>query len=368
MKSEHYIGLMSGTSLDSVDVVMVSFEPDFQLHAWHEHPLPDTLRHAILKLNTSGNDEIEQLGVLDRELGILFADAVNALLNKTGIQPDAIKAIGSHGQTIRHRPEKGFSLQIGDPASIAEHTGITTLADFRRRDLAAGGQGAPLVPPFHEYLFRSSEQDRVLVNLGGMANITLLPADAHRAVTGYDTGPGNVLMDSWIQRQQGKSYDQHGNWAQSGTLIETLLADLLSDPYFRQPPPKSTGRETFNASWLEAAIERLPDTPKPEDIQATLLELTARSLTEAIQNHNLRQPALYLCGGGSHNQGLHQRLEQLMPGCQIDTTEALGLHPDWMEATAFAWFAMRTLNRQTSSRASVTGARGDRILGAIHLP
>ncbi len=368
MSREYFIGLMSGTSLDSVDAVIVSFEPDFQLHDWHEHPLPDALRRSILTLNSSGDNEIEQLGVLDRELGLLFADAVNSLLSKAGINPSAIKAVGSHGQTIRHRPEKGFSLQIGDPASIAEHTGITTLADFRRRDLAAGGQGAPLVPPFHEHLFRNSEQDRVLVNLGGMANITLLPANPQLAVTGYDTGPGNVLMDSWIQRHQGKAYDQHGEWAKSGTVITDLLEDLLSDPYFMQPPPKSTGRETFNMPWLDAAIKRLPQEPKADDIQATLLELTARSLTEAIQAHDLRQPALYLCGGGSHNQGLHKRLEQLMPYSQITTTATLGLHPDWMEATAFAWFAMRTLNQQTSSRASVTGARGDRILGAIHLP
>ncbi|WP_417535015.1 anhydro-N-acetylmuramic acid kinase [Marinobacterium stanieri] len=366
--SQYYIGLMSGTSLDSVDAVLVRFEPEFELLAWHEHALPEPQRQSILQLTQPGDNEIEHLGLLDRQLGELFADAVNTLLERSGTDPADIIAIGSHGQTIRHRPEKGFSLQIGDPASIAEHTGITTLADFRRRDLAAGGQGAPLVPPFHEHLFRSHKQDRVLVNLGGMANITLLPASPQQDVSGYDTGPGNVLMDTWIQRQQGKAFDRHGDWARSGQVIEKLLDSMLSDAYFHQPPPKSTGRETFNSDWLERAIARLTEAPRAEDVQATLLELTARSLADAIQTHSLHQPELYLCGGGSHNQGLHQRLQQLLPDSQINTTEVLGLHPDWMEATAFAWFAMRTLNRKTASRASVTGARGDRILGAIHLP
>lgn len=366
MSCEYYIGLMSGTSLDSVDAVIVSFDPDFKLHASYSHPLPADLRQQILTLNHSGPDEIDQLGILDIALGRLFADAVQALLADSGFEAQQIAAIGSHGQTIRHRPEHRFSLQIGDPASIAEHTGITTVADFRRRDLAAGGQGAPLVPAFHQALFGQPGQDRVVINLGGMANITLLPADHTLPVLGYDTGPGNVLMDSWIRLQQGKDYDQNGDWAASGQVHPILLGQLLSHPYFQRQPPKSTGREQFDLPWLNALLEQLPSRPIPEDVQASLLELTAASLAQAITRHQLRQPQLFLCGGGSHNRTLQQRLRHQLPDATLDTTDALGLPPDWVEAVAFAWFAMRTLNRQTSSLAAVTGARGERILGAIY--
>lgn len=367
MDKSYYIGLMSGTSLDSVDAVLVSFTPEFSLHATHTHPLPEALREQILQLTRSGPDEIDKLGQLDIQLGRLFGEAALALLKASQIEPSRISAIGSHGQTIRHRPELGFSLQIGDPATITELTGISTIADFRRRDLAAGGQGAPLVPAFHEALFRSPTQDRVLINLGGMANITLLPAAAGLPVTGYDTGPGNVLMDAWIQQQRGQCYDAEGHWASSGQVDDRLLTQLLSHTYFQQPPPKSTGRELFDLPWLEQALTTLPHTLGPADIQATLLELTVRSLADAIQHHALYQPELYLCGGGSHNRALHARLQQLLPDARIDTTAAIGLPPDWVEAAAFAWFAMRTQHQQTSSLASVTGARQDRILGAIHL-
>lgn len=367
MNKPYYIGLMSGTSLDSIDAVLVSFAPQFRLHATHTHPLPEDVRDQILQLTRSGPDEIDRLGVLDIRLGNLFGKAALALLDSTRTEPSQVEAIGSHGQTIRHRPEQRFSLQIGDPATIAEQTGITTIADFRRRDLAAGGQGAPLVPAFHEALFRSPTQDRVLINLGGMANITLLPADIRQPVTGYDTGPGNVLMDAWIQQRLGQHYDAEGHWASSGRVNDSLLAQLLSHSYFRQPPPKSTGRELFDLPWLEQALTTLIHAPEPADIQATLLELTARSLADAIQCHELCQPELYLCGGGSHNKALHLRLQQLMPDARIDNTATLGLPPDWVEAAAFAWFAMRTRHQQTSSLASVTGACQDRILGAVHL-
>ncbi len=366
MSPEYFIGLMSGTSLDSIDAVIVSFVPEFRLHASHTHPLPADLRQQILTLNHSGPDEIDQFGALDIALGSLFADAVKALLASSGFSASQIRAIGSHGQTIRHRPEHQFSLQIGDPASIAEQSGITTVADFRRRDLAAGGQGAPLVPAFHRALFGKSGQDRVLVNLGGMANITLLPGNIDRPVLGYDTGPGNVLMDAWIRQHRGLDYDRNGAWAASGQVQPALLETMLDHAYFQRQPPKSTGREAFDLPWLQQILNAPAARPSPEDIQATLLELTAASLARAIAKHELRQPQLFLCGGGSHNQQLLQRLQYHLPDAEISTTAVLGLEPDWVEAAAFAWFAMRTLNRKTSSLAAVTGARGDRILGAIH--
>ncbi|MBV0934194.1 anhydro-N-acetylmuramic acid kinase [Marinobacterium weihaiense] len=366
--SDCYIGLMSGTSLDGIDAVAVSFEPTFCLHASHTHPLPADLRQLILQLNHSGSDEIDRLGQLDIALGRVFAEAVQGLLDNSGLLPEQIRAIGSHGQTIRHRPELGFSLQIGDPATLAEYTGITTVADFRRRDLAAGGQGAPLVPAFHQALFRQEGQDRVLANLGGMANITLLPGDRERPVLGYDTGPGNVLMDAWIRRHRGLAYDADGQWAASGRVHAGLLEQLLRHPYFARTPPKSTGREQFDLPWLDDQLQQLAEPVASVDVQTTLLELTALSLTRAIQHHALSRPELLLCGGGSHNRQLQQRLQLHLPQARLTTSAAGGLEPDWVEAAAFAWFAMRTLSRQPSSLAAVTGARGDRILGAIHYP
>ena len=366
MNTPYFIGLMSGTSLDSIDAVIVSFSPSFKLHAHHSHPLPTELRQQILRLNHTGPDEIDSLGALDIALGRLFADAVQTLLANSGIAATQIHAIGSHGQTIRHRPERAFSLQIGDPASIAEQTGITTVADFRRRDLAAGGQGAPLVPAFHQALFQQRGQDRVLVNLGGMANITLLPGDETRPVLGYDTGPGNVLMDTWIRQQHGLAYDADGQWATQGQIQPDLLQTLMDHPYFAARPPKSTGREQFDLPWLQQALATLKTPPAPVDVQATLLELTAASLGQAIKQHQLTRPEVFLCGGGSHNQALITRLRHHLPDIPITTTDALGLAPDWVEAAAFAWFAMRTLEQQTSSLSAVTGAKGNRILGAVH--
>lgn len=362
---EYFIGLMSGTSLDSIDAVLVRFTPDIRLHTHLSYPLHRELRQQILQLTQPGHDEIERMGRLDIALAETFARAVHALLQQAGVAAGQVHAIGSHGQTIRHRPDAGFSLQIGDPNTIAERTGITTVADFRRRDLAAGGQGAPLVPAFHEALFRSRKHDRVIVNLGGMANITLLPADPAGPVVGYDTGPANVLMDSWIERHKGVGYDRDGRWAASGKVEPGLLNLLLDHPFFQSPPPKSTGREDFNLNWLEQVLTSFGDIPSPADIQATLLELTAATLCNAIRSHCLTTPEIYLCGGGSHNRQLVERIRARLPGCRIDNTAALGLDPDWVEAVAFAWFAMRTLQRQTSSLPEVTGARGARILGTV---
>lgn len=362
--ADYFIGLMSGTSLDSIDAVLVSFDEGTPtLHARQSTPLPDAVRQQTLQLNTPGPDEIEQLADLDPELGRLFASASLALLEAQQLKPAQVRAIGSHGQTLRHRPAKGYSLQIGDPNIIAELTGITTVADFRRRDLAAGGQGAPLVPAFHQECFHSSAHDRILVNIGGMANITLLPADTAKTVIGYDTGPGNVLIDTWIQQQRDLPYDKGGAWAASGKVIDSLLNHWLSEPFFSAPYPKSTGRELFNADWF---LRHIQTQIRPEDIQATLTELTARSIALAIQQHDLKTPEVYLCGGGSHNTLLKQRLEHHL-GFSIQSTAVLGLDPDWVEACAFAWLAYRTVNHQSGNLAAVTGARGERILGGIYL-
>jgi len=364
-RSEFYIGLMSGTSLDSIDAALVRFTPSFELCSHYSYPIHTELRQQIMQLTQSGNDEIEQLGRLDIALGKTFADAALCLLRQAGVAVDAIKAVGSHGQTVRHRPDAGFSLQIGDPNTIAERTGITTVADFRRRDLAAGGQGAPLVPAFHEALFRSPTADRVIANLGGMANITLLPADPMTPVLGYDTGPANVLMDGWIEHNRLGCYDRDGAWAAAGTVDSKLLNILLAHPFFHAAPPKSTGREDFNPNWLNTVLAQLGHEPAPEDVQATLLELTAISLCDAVRSHLLMEPEIYLCGGGSHNSRLVERIRARLSDCRIDSTTVLGLDPDWVEAAAFAWLAMRTLQHQPSNLPEVTGARGTRILGTI---
>ncbi|WP_370279166.1 anhydro-N-acetylmuramic acid kinase [Pontibacterium sp.] len=362
-----YIGLMSGTSLDGIDVVAVRFSPEFELICSHSFELPEEVRSQILAICSPGDNEIDRMGLLDQTLAKLFADAALELIDKHGLDKDEIAAIGSHGQTIRHRPESAFTLQIGNPSLIAEHTGITTVADFRPRDMAAGGEGAPLVPAFHKALFRCTNKPRIILNIGGMANITWLPADSNEKVLGYDTGPGNVLMDSWIARHLNKNYDAHGNWAATGTADELLVRQMLSLPYFSQPAPKSTGREQFNMAWLEAEIARCNSPVSHQDIQATLLELTARSIADQIQLFNRdTNPEVYVCGGGSHNDTLLNRLSTLLPDNTIKTTQALNLHPDWVEAAAFGWLAKQTLNNLPGNLPDVTGAKGERILGAIY--
>jgi len=279
-----------------------------------------------------------------------------------------IIAIGSHGQTIRHRPpgspEGTFTLQIGDPNLIAELTGINTVADFRRRDMAAGGQGAPLVPAFHRAIFHSPNKNRVIVNIGGMANITWLPAQG--PVIGFDTGPGNVLMDTWIAEHLGKSYDQDGAWATSGQVCTTLLAELLAEPYFKMLAPKSTGRENFNRSWLEDHLRRLVSTPALGDIQATLLELSAITIADSIKGLDQIPKEVFVCGGGAYNTALMQRLARLMPQDSVASTAALGVDPQWIEAMAFAWLAQQTLNHRPGNLREVTGATREVILGGVY--
>lgn len=351
--SDIYIGLMSGTSLDGIDVAAIDFSQNLTIMATHSEAIPDSLKKKILQLTQPNPNELDLMGKVDIELGKLFAKATNTLLQNAKLSKEQIQAIGSHGQTIRHRPEFGFTLQIGDANVIAEHTGITTVADFRRRDMAANGQGAPLVPAFHNAVLHNPLQDRILLNIGGMANITYLPADKSTNILGFDTGPGNVLMDAWIQQNRGLSYDNDGKWAQSGNCNPELLKKLLTLPYFQEAPPKSTGREQFHLDWLLKQLNGFA--LSPEDTQATLLELTATSIVNAIQNHVFSHSfELFVCGGGSRNSILMERLIQLLPNHNVRTTNTVGIDADWMEAAAFAWLAKRCIEGKTGNNTAVT--------------
>lgn len=362
----YYIGLMSGTSMDAVDAALLDLSDNqCQLIANHSHPMPVELKRQLQQLIHDETFNVRDFGSLDIALGRLFATAANQLIKQTGMNRSAINAIGSHGQTVFHAPdqEPPFTLQIGDPNTIAQLTGITTVADFRRRDMAAGGQGAPLVPAFHEQLFRSKEQDRVILNMGGIANVTILPADPARPVLGFDTGPGNCLLDDWILKQRGEAFDKDGAWGATGSVNSKLLAELLSDPYFSAPPPKSTGREYFNLEWLQRFS--IGD-EAAENIQATLVQLTVESIAAAIDQHASQADELYLCGGGAYNPQLAQGLAQHLSNLRVATTAELGVAPEWVEAAAFAWLAKQTLEGKPGNLTEVTGAGERVILGAIY--
>lgn len=366
--SSIYIGLMSGTSADGIDAVLVDFGGNTpRMLASHYTPYSLELRKQILDLCHPGENEIHRLGELDITLANAFADAVNNLLSNASASAHDIAAIGSHGQTIRHAPghTKRFTIQIGDPNTIAAKTGITTVADFRRKDIALGGQGAPLVPAFHRCMFTSKEVDRAIVNIGGIANVTLLPRNASENIVGFDTGPGNALMDYWVHTHQNLTHDDAGTWAAQGRVHQPLLDIMLSDAYFKLPPPKSTGREMFNAHWLQHVLTKLNEEIKPVDVQATLAEFTAVTITDAI-NQNMTGGEIYICGGGAHNTHLISRLQALAPSFKVLTTETLGIHPDWVEAIAFAWLASQTMNKSAGNLPSVTGAKQAAILGGVY--
>lgn len=364
--SDYYIGIMSGTSLDGVDCAVVDFssQPP-RILAWSFHRYEPELRERLIELTQPDwRGGLDEIGHLDAELGEAYARAVNDLLADQGLSKADIRAIGCHGQTVCHAPEQNpaFSMQLGDPNRIAHRTGITAVADFRRRDIAAGGQGAPLVPAFHHAIFYSQIENRVILNIGGIANITRLASD--QTVIGFDTGPGNVLMDLWMQEHREREYDASGAWAASGEINETLLQALLDDPYFDHPPPKSTGREYFNLEWLDLQLQdpMLNET----DTQATLAELTAISIASAIQAHAPEAEAVYVCGGGAFNQNLMQRLMQHLPLQSVQTTQKLGIPPDQVEAIAFAWLARQTIEELPGNLPSVTGATGHTVLGGIY--
>lgn len=365
--TEYYLGLMSGTSADAVDLALVDFANDkITLTASHSVSLSPSIRQKIHALATPSDNEIDRLGELDQQLGEVFADSIGQLIKKSQLNPNQVIAIGSHGQTIRHRPPGSitnpFTLQIGDPNIIAERTGIATVADFRRRDMAAGGQGAPLVPAFHQAVFYSSAIDRVVVNIGGMANITWLPTSGK--TLGFDTGPGNVLMDAWILKNLSKAYDANGNWAASGAANKDLLARLLAHPFLQQTAPKSTGREAFNLAWLEAELANLKIAPT--DVQATLLALTAESIAKDIKQLTSASCEVFVCGGGAYNLKLMSELQSRLPQATLASTAEFGIAPEWVEAMAFAWLAKQTMERKNGNLSAVTGAKREVILGGVY--
>lgn len=364
------VGLMSGTSMDAIDAALVRTNgKHLELLDCLEYPMPPQCRRDIADLSHSDHQEIERMGQLDRRLGRLFAQATLDLLAQAGVDRSLVRAIGSHGQTIRHRPPSAatsddapFTLQIGDPNTIAEITGITTVADFRRRDLAAGGEGAPLAPAFHAAVFSTPGKQRAIVNIGGIANVTLLDNDK---VLGFDCGPGNTLLDHWISENLGHNYDSGGAWAAKGKINTALLKRLMEHPYLQLPAPKSTGKEVFNLAWLHEQLASLPAVA-PKDVQATLAEFTVLGICGALSQAGARLEEVYVCGGGAANTHLMQRLYNQVQPRHLGTTAELGCDPAWVEAAAFAWLAQRTLDGMSGNLPSVTGAAGSRILGAIY--
>jgi anhydro-N-acetylmuramic acid kinase len=371
LSTELYIGLLSGTSADGIDAALVDFKHTQPIIiATHYAPFSADLRERILSLSQPSANEIQRLGELDVLLGHTFAKATLELLNSQSISAAAIKGIGCHGQNIRHHPHTPhrFTIQVGDPNIIAAETGITTVADFRRKDMALGGQGAPLVPAFHQKIFSSLQYNRVIVNIGGIANITLLSCAKPDDVIGFDTGPGNALLDEWIYVNKKETHDKSGAWAEEGNIHLELLEQLLSDIYFDKPAPKSTGREYFNLAWLEKHIRLLNQKITPIDVQTTITELTAQTIMKSVRNY-FSDGDILICGGGAHNAYLVSRLTQLAASqFNVTSTEQHGVHPDWIEAMLFAWLARQTLMGKPSNLPSVTGANRSSILGGIYYP
>lgn len=356
------IGLMSGTSLDGIDAVLVDFTeqaPRMLATTWL--PYSAAVREKAMRLQSAGHDEIHLAALLANELAHGYADAVRQLLAKTNTRPDQVAAIGCHGQTIRHQPSVGYTVQLNNPSLLAELSEIAVIGDFRSRDIAAGGQGAPLVPAFHAATFADPELHRVILNIGGIANLTDL--NPGKSVRGFDCGPGNLLMDGWIERHRQLRYDDNGRWAAQGEVLPDLLRSLLGNPFFAAQPPKSCGRDEFHMMWLDS---HLAGGELPEDVQATLLELTAVSATQAITRWCGVPQELFVCGGGAHNLTLMSRLQHYLPNRRVASTDFLGQPPDWVEAAAFAWLAWKTLHGEAGNLPPVTGARGPRILGAIY--
>ncbi len=363
--SPYYLGTITGTSVDGLDLALLDLTKAVTIVACSTEPFPLELRRSLLRAGQPGDDNLDELGQLDVVLGTFIGEAINRFLRNQNLNAIDIAAIGSHGQTVRHRPDvrHPFTWQIGDPNRIAEITGITTVADFRRRDMAAGGQGAPLVPRFHEALFRTPEESRVIVNIGGISNLTRLSADMDDPVAGFDSGVGNALLDAWCQTHNDSEFDKDGAWAKSGAVLEDLLLAMQHDPYPGKPPPKSTGREYFNLSWLD---QYLPDAaPREEDVQRTLLEYTAATIAEAVSRWAQPCDRLIVCGGGRLNDFLMARL-QAKAAYPVATSEDHGFDGDAIEAAAFAWLAARCLTRETGNADVVTGASGLRVLGGIY--
>ena len=375
--SELYIGLMSGTSLDGVDGVLVDFalRPDapampLVVRAHRHRAFDPALASELLALNTTGPNELHRAALAGNRLARVYADVVKSLLDQTGTTASQVRAVGAHGQTVRHRPREfdatGYTLQLGNPALLAELGGIDVVADLRSRDVAAGGLGAPLVPAFHRAVFARGGQTVAVLNLGGIANLTALHADG--TTTGFDCGPGNALMDQWCQQHTGRAFDDGGAWAASGTVVDALLAVMLAEPFFDLSPPKSTGRDLFHATWLDAQLRhvRSHGTPRPQDIQATLAELTASTCAAAVRRHAGDAQELLVCGGGALNGHVLNRLEAHLPGMDVSDSDAHGLPAMQVEACAFAWLARAFCHRECANLPAVTGAAGRRVLGALY--
>ncbi len=355
----YYIGIMSGTSFDAIDVALCSIDKNScKLIKGIEYPFDSGLKLEILEIIKAEQTSLMQIAKIDLKLGELFSKAVNKLLDSVDINPKEIVAIGSHGQTLWHDPSQQITMQLGDPSIITSQTKIKVVADFRRKDIALGGQGAPLAPAFHQFLFTDLKEKTAVVNIGGMANITIID----KPLLGYDTGCGNVLMDIWIAKHKNKAYDRDGEWAKQGQVNYKLLKKMLNDSYFHQAYPKSTGREKFNLAWIEKYLEDITITNI--DIQATLLELTAKTIADEVILH--QRELVLLCGGGVKNRALVQRLRELLSPYKVETTDSYGVSSDYMEAMAFAWLAYKRINREVVNLKDVTGARENGVLGGVY--
>ena len=364
MTGDLYIGLMSGTSLDGVDAVLVDFAGKLPRVISSAHrPFDAALRAELLALNSPGYDEIARAAVAANELAQSYAAAAETVLRTAGVGRSEVRAIGCHGQTVRHRPERGYTRQIGNAALLAEQSGICVVADFRSRDVAAGGQGAPLAPAFHAEMFHHQDENRAILNLGGIANLTRLARDG--SVAGFDCGPGNCLMDFWCALHTHAPFDRAGDWAAGGRIVPGLLARMQQEPYFALPPPKSTGRDLFNEAWLRAM---LGPRDEPRDVQATLLELTAQGIADAIERHLPLTRRVITCGGGTRNAALMARLQELLQPAALEPSDRHGIDPQLVEAIAFAWLARQALQGVPGNLPTVTGARGKRVLGAVYPP
>lgn len=366
--SDLYIGLMSGTSLDGIDGVLADFSGPRMVVTHHASaPFAPALRAELMALNTPGDNELHRAALAGNALSRAYADVVHTLLQQSALPARAIQAIGAHGQTVRHRPQEfdgtGYTLQLGNPALLAERTGIAVVADFRSRDVAAGGQGAPLVPAFHQGVFGRPNETVLVLNIGGISNLSVLGADG--TVIGFDCGPGNALMDHWCQQHTGQPFDAGGAWAAGGTVLPDLLASLLQEPFLRKTPPKSTGRDLFNPPWLTRQLGPF-ESATPADVQATLTEFTASACGISVNSYKNNSKVLAICGGGALNNHLMQRMQAACPTLQVVTTDALGLPALQVEAAAFAWLARQTVRNNPGNLPSVTGAAGLRVLGAIH--
>ena len=363
-----FIGLMSGTSMDAVDAALVEFvDRGATTVATHSTPIPEGLRRELHALSQDPSGAAIRVWNADAQIGALFAGTALELLAGAGVDARDVTAIGSHGQTVYHAPDATppLTVQLGDPSVIAERTGITTVADFRRRDVAAGGEGAPLAPAFHRAVFSAAGVERAILNLGGIANLSVLSADADRPLLGFDTGPANTLLDAWVRDRFGADMDRDAALVREGEVIPSLLSALMDDPYFDRAPPKSTGRELFNRAWLDDCLAAHPEAG-PRDVLRTLCELTVETAVAAVERFAPRTQELWLCGGGARNPLLATRLAERAAPRRVETTEGLGIHPDWVEAATFAWLAMRTLAGKAGNAPTVTGAAREAVLGGIY--